>query len=73
VSAPGLLPFYFGDDQSDEAAFRFLRGKGVTVFVGPPEVPSAGEFFLDDPAEVAEFMKRFIKVWPEEDSAAAKI
>ncbi|RPJ42823.1 MAG: trehalose-phosphatase [Deltaproteobacteria bacterium] len=72
VSAPGLLPFYFGDDQSDEAAFRFLRGKGVTVFIGPPDMPSAGEFFLEDPAEVAEFLKRLIKVLPEGDSAAAK-
>lgn len=71
-SAPELLPFYFGDDESDEAAFRFLRGKGVTVFVGPPDLFSEGEYFLTDPAEVAEFMKRFIKVWPEEDSAAAK-
>jgi trehalose 6-phosphate phosphatase len=73
VPAQGLLSFYFGDDQTDEDAFRFLQGKGITVFVGPPETPSEGEFFLDDPGEVAEFMKRFVKAWPEEDSAAPKI
>jgi trehalose-phosphatase len=71
--APGLLPFYFGDDQTDEDAFRFLRGKGIPVFVGPPETLSEAEFFLANPAEVAEFMKRFINAWPEEDSAAPKI
>ena len=71
--APGLLPFYFGDDRTDEDAFRFLRGKGITVFVGPPETPSEAEFFLADPAEGAEFMKRFIKAWPKEDLGASKI
>jgi len=71
--APGLLPFYFGDDRTDEDAFRFLRGKGIPVFVGPPETPSEAEFFLADSAEVAEFMKRFIKAWPEENPAAPKI
>jgi len=73
VPAPGLLPFYFGDDRTDEDAFRFLRGKGITVFVGPPETPSEAEFFLTDPAEGAEFMKRFIKAWPKEDLGASKI
>jgi trehalose 6-phosphate phosphatase len=62
----GLLPFYFGDDRTDEDAFRFLRGKGIAVFVGPEEGPSGAEFFLEKPAEVAEFMERFIAAWPKE-------
>jgi len=72
VPSQGLLPFYFGDDQTDEDAFRFLGGKGITVFVGPPEKASEAEFFLDDPAEVNEFIRRFIKSWPEDASAAQK-
>jgi trehalose-phosphatase len=64
--APGLLTFYFGDDRTDEDAFSFLRGKGITVFVGPPSGPSGAEFFLETPAEVKEFIRRFIAAWPRE-------
>jgi len=73
MSNRDLLPFYFGDDQMDEDAFRFLRGKGITVFVGPLETPSAAEYFLDDPAEVAEFLERFIEARPGEDPPVPKI
>ncbi len=62
-----LLPFYFGDDLTDEEAFRFLRGRGITVFVGTPEAPTAAEFFLHTPAEVTQFLKRFIESCPAEN------
>jgi alpha,alpha-trehalase len=66
----GLLPFYFGDDRTDEDAFRFLEGKGITVFIGPPETPSAAEYFLETPEEVAEFLKRFRAARPSDNSGA---
>ena len=31
----GLLPIYLGDDQTDEDAFRALKGQGISVFIGP--------------------------------------
>jgi trehalose-phosphatase len=68
VPIGGLLPFYFGDDQTDEDAFRFLRGKGITVFVGAPEISTEAEYFLKTPGEVTEFLKRFIENCPAEDS-----
>ena len=71
--AQGLLPFYFGDDQSDEAAFRFLQGRGIPVWVGPPESPSGAEYFLDTPAEVAEFLNRCVEICPGEDPPPPKI
>jgi trehalose-phosphatase len=66
----GMLPFYFGDDQTDEDAFRFLQGRGVTVFIGPPETLSAAEYFLESPERVAEFLQRFRAAWPGEESGA---
>lgn len=56
--APPVLSFYFGDDQTDEDAFRFLKGKGITVFVGSPESPSDAEYYLQSPGEVLETLKR---------------
>jgi len=56
--APPVLPFYFGDDQTDEDAFRFLKGKGITVFVGSPESASDAEYYLQNPGEVLETLKR---------------
>lgn len=61
VPTVGLLPFYFGDDQTDEDAFRFLRGRGITVFVGASEASSCAEYFLKTTGEVAEFLRRFIE------------
>jgi trehalose-phosphatase len=53
-----LLPFYLGDDQSDEDAFRAIHGQGIPVLVGPGSVPSAASYFLRDPSEVLEFLRR---------------
>ncbi|HEX7371866.1 MAG TPA: trehalose-phosphatase [Thermodesulfobacteriota bacterium] len=61
VPTGGLLPFYFGDDQTDEDAFCFLRGRGITVFVGAPEPSTNAEYFLNTPKEVAEILGRLIE------------
>jgi trehalose 6-phosphate phosphatase len=54
----GLLPFYLGDDQTDEDAFRVLKGQGISVFIGPGTLPSGVDFFLRNPKEVQEFLFR---------------
>jgi trehalose-phosphatase len=54
----GLLPIYLGDDQTDEDAFRVLKGRGVSVFIGPSGLSSEADFFLKDPEEVQEFFSR---------------
>jgi trehalose 6-phosphate phosphatase len=41
--APGprrVFPIYLGDDRTDEDAFRALRGRGLTVRVGPSGQPT---------------------------------
>jgi trehalose-phosphatase len=56
--SPGLLPIYIGDDQTDENAFRVLKGKGITVHIGSGRLPSEADFFLRNPGEVQEFLFR---------------
>jgi len=58
----GLLPIYLGDDQTDEDAFRVLKGQGISVFVGPGCIPSEADFFLLNSDEVQEFLFRCQKV-----------
>jgi alpha,alpha-trehalase len=53
-----LLPIYLGDDQTDEDAFRVLKGRGISVFIGPGSLPSEADFFLRNPKEVQAFLSR---------------
>lgn len=54
----GLLPIYLGDDQTDEDAFRVLKGRGISVFIGPGRHSSGADFFLRNPEEVRAFLSR---------------
>lgn len=48
----GGLPFYIGDDTTDESAFKALPPPAITVFVGPSGAKTAARFRVSDPAEV---------------------
>ncbi len=52
------LPVYLGDDVTDRDAFRAIKGRGVSVFVGKPEKPVKADYFLKSPIEVERFIKR---------------
>jgi len=57
-----FLPIYLGDDQTDESAFRVLKGHGISVFIGPGNITSEADFFLRSPAEVREFLSKCLEV-----------
>ncbi len=56
-SGADVLPFYIGDDITDEDAFRALREQGVTIFVGRPQ-STAARYILDDTDAVGAFLRR---------------
>lgn len=49
------LPVYVGDDTTDEDAFKALKGKGLTVFVGEPG-NSKANYYLRNTEEVTKFL-----------------
>lgn len=58
----GGLALYFGDDTTDESAFRALPRKAITVFVGPIRSESRARFRVADPPEVGTALARILKV-----------
>lgn len=51
-----ILPVYIGDDVTDEDAFKVLKGKGLTVFVGKPG-NSKADYYLKNSKEVIRFLR----------------
>lgn len=52
------LPVYFGDDLTDEDAFRAIRDDGLSVIVGAR--PSEARFRLKNPAAVERLLKKIV-------------
>ena len=50
------LPFYFGDDYSDESGFVAV-GRGASVHVGKPR-PTKARYRVKTPAETAKALER---------------
>lgn len=55
LNIPQEATLFFGDDATDEDAFRALKA-GHTFFVGPETAPTAARHRLENPAAVATFL-----------------
>ena len=55
------LPVYIGDDITDEDAFKVLRSKGLTVFVGRPKI-SYARYYLKNTREVLRFLREITEL-----------
>ncbi|MDP2940098.1 MAG: trehalose-phosphatase [Candidatus Omnitrophota bacterium] len=51
-----ILPIYLGDDVTDEDAFKALKKKGLTIFVGE-QTNSEAQYYLKTTEEVTEFLR----------------
>lgn len=56
LKTKSIIPIYIGDDSTDEDAFRALRKRGITIFVGKPG-PSSAKYYLKNTSEVIKFLK----------------
>ncbi|MCK9275162.1 MAG: trehalose-phosphatase [Syntrophales bacterium] len=57
LDRPGVLPFYIGDDVTDEDAFRALRDRGIGIAVMERAKPTDALYILRDTGEVGEFLE----------------
>lgn len=59
---------YFGDDVSDEDAFKALKPSGITVKItGRPDPSSAARYYLRSPKEVSKFLKKLAQSKKQEE------
>ena len=66
VGAPDVVPFYFGDDVTDEDAFHALKGRGIGIYVGHPDDVEArratvADYALGSTDEVGTFLDRLAR------------
>ncbi|MDJ0791613.1 MAG: trehalose-phosphatase [Acidimicrobiia bacterium] len=61
-SGPNVVPMYFGDDTTDEDAFRVIHKRGIGVVVGRDGAPSLAHYALEDTDEVTMFLRRLVEV-----------
>lgn len=55
---PDVLPFYLGDDQTDEDAFRALEKKGIGILVAETPRETKAKYVLRDVEEVKRFLDK---------------
>lgn len=56
-----IIPFYIGDDKTDEDAFRMLGKSAYTVKVGRPgDKSSSAEYYLRRTGKVENFLKKLL-------------
>jgi alpha,alpha-trehalase len=57
---PDVMPFYLGDDETDEDAFRALAKRGIGVMVAEDPLATSARYLLRDPGEAQVFLDRLI-------------
>jgi trehalose 6-phosphate phosphatase len=58
----GTLPVYLGDDETDEDAFRVVKGSGIGIKVGSAGDSTAADGHLAGPCEVRHFLQHYLIV-----------
>jgi trehalose-phosphatase len=58
LNEPDVLPFYIGDDTTDEDGFRALKDRGITIVVEEGSRTTEAEYKLTNPDEVREFLQK---------------
>ena len=62
LDGENVVPFFFGDDTTDEDAFRELRGIGLGIVVRDEPHQTQAHFALNDTGEVKTFLDALTKI-----------
>jgi len=57
LNGPDVLPFYIGDDTTDEDAFRAIEDRGIGIVVMNRPRPTRARYALRDPDAVGRFLE----------------
>ena len=68
LSRPDVIPFYVGDDITDEDAFEALKGRGITVVVGEGSRCTAAQYSLHTTEDVGDFLATLTALLEEEST-----
>ncbi len=52
---------YLGDDQTDENAFRAIKGRGIAVLVRPEPRPTIADLWLRPPDQLGRFLQNWLE------------
>jgi alpha,alpha-trehalase len=66
LDRPGVLPFYIGDDLTDEDAFRAIANRGIGILVADEPRETAAEYQLRDTGQVVELLRQLLHSRPAE-------
>ncbi len=69
---PGIPAAYLGDDTTDEHAFQAVNGRGLSILVRPVWRPTAAQSWLSPPAEVLDFLARWLKACLKRDASGTE-
>lgn len=56
----GVVAAYLGDDQTDENAFRAIKGRGLSVLVRPEPRPTLADIWLCPPDGLGKFLRDWL-------------
>jgi len=59
-SGPDVAAAYLGDDQTDENAFRAIKGRGLSILVRPEPRPTMADMWLRPPDELGRFLRDWL-------------
>ena len=62
LDGPDVVPFYIGDDVTDEDAFEVLRECGIGVLVSETPRPTAATYWVQAPWEVYALFERLLSL-----------
>jgi trehalose-phosphatase len=68
---PQTAVAYLGDDQTDENAFRAIKGRGLALLVRPEPRPTMADVWLRPPEELGRFLRSWLTACGAETDEAA--